>query len=158
MRHPLDSARGGAHERGIALLDALVAFAILGFVALASLRALDEGLRAAREAERLDRAREAASAVIDELETIAWHALPSRFEAASSDEDALLEAPGGGPAAWEALVAALPSGAIAAGLEGVATGGGAARFEDAIALRVRVVVRWRERAGERSIALVTVRT
>lgn len=145
---PSSASRDVARSRGFALLDALTAFAILGLFALGAARALDEGLRLAREAERLDRAREAAARALSDLEVAGWYVLLERFAADASDASATLQAP----------LADIPGAELRLTLEALGAGAASARFDEAFALRVRARVTWQERGRARSFELATVRT
>ncbi|RMF75974.1 MAG: hypothetical protein D6738_02475 [Acidobacteria bacterium] len=156
-RHARGETRPG--ERGVVLLDALVAGALLGLLAFATLALVDHALRIGREADRLDAARAAAHQVLEELEAASWHALPETFRAADADRVAVLDtADGSAPARWSALAARLPSGRIVARLAGLGPGGAPQAFGAAIALRVAATVSWAEDGRTRSVRLVTVRT
>lgn len=145
---PSAASRDLARSRGFALLDALTAFAILGLFALGAARALDEGLRLAREAERLDRAREVAVRALSDLDLAGWYVLLERFAADAGDASATLHA----------SVAEIPSGELRLTLEALGAGAASARFDEAVALRVRARVTWQERGRARSFELATVRT
>ncbi len=144
---------------GFVLLDALLAGVLLGIVALSAVALVDHALRVGRAAERLDRGREIAERTIRELEIVSFHGLPERFGAAVDDTTARLDtADGSAPSSWSGLAAELPEGRIIAHLEGLGPAAADRAFGAAVALRVTVVVSWREAARRRVVRLVTVRT
>jgi hypothetical protein len=141
------------------LLDALAGAAMLGLCALGAAGLLQLGAAASRRAEQLDTARRAAIVVLEELETVSFHRLPTFFGAGAADHHATLDtARGEGPPRWGALVAPLPEGALRVELEGLGPGGTPAPFDEALALRVRVRVRYGTRGASSRLLVSTART
>ena len=143
---------------GFVLLDALFAGVLLGLVALSAVALVDHALRVGRAAERLDRGREIAEQVLRELEIVSFHGLPERFAATVDETTARLDTGDGtAPGSWRLLAAELPDGRIVAHLDGLGPAAAERAFGVALALRVTVVVSWREET-RRAVRLVTVRT
>lgn len=144
-------------ERGAALVEALAAVAVLGAAALGAASLAQRAAGVAAEAARLDLAREAGQAVHARLDTVSWYRLPEVFRAAPTDDEAMVASGEGAPSDWEDLLAPLPRGRIQARLTGLARGGGAAPFLDAVALRIDVRVIYDDGGRRRVVALSATR-
>ncbi|MCU0229790.1 MAG: hypothetical protein MUC67_00275 [Acidobacteria bacterium] len=149
--------RHAASERGAALVEALAAVAVLGAAALGAASLAQRAAGVAAEAARLDLAREAGQAVHARLDTVGWYRLPEVFRAAPTDAEATVASGDGAPSDWEDLLAPLPRGRIQARLTGLARGGGAAPFLDAVALRIDVRVIYDDGGRRRVVALSATR-
>ena len=146
-------------DRGFALLDALIAIALLGLLAVGTMSLLHGGARAARAAGDLDRGLAAARSCLARLEAKSFHELPEHFEADPADLEARLDtADGSAPDGWEQLVDGLRGGSLDARLEALGEGGVAVSFADAVALRIIVKAQWRLGASHtREVTLVATR-
>ena len=135
-------------ERGVLLPEALAALAVLGLVAVGAAGMAAVALRGERLAAEHAAARRAAVSALARVATVSWVRLPLVF-GGSGDDTALAVSssrnPGHGLVAG--LAEGLPRAEVLVRAEGLAPGGAAARFREAVAIRVRARVTWRGRDG-----------
>lgn len=149
---------GVADQAGAVLLEALVALALLGFVAVGAASLGHGAARLTREAGRLDEALMIAETLLARTSGVSFARLPEFFAASPDAVDATLDTgDDSAPADWIELAQGLPEARITAILQGVAAGGGAARLDAGVALRVRVRVAWTETGRRREVELTDVR-
>lgn len=140
------------------LAEALVALALLGMLMLGAFSLALSSVAAVGEAERMNRAREAAERILHELESIGFHDLPRFFGSRGDAFSARLSSAGkSAPEGWAAALAGLPEGRVEAVLQGLGVTGESVSFDDAQALRLRVRVSYREQGRTRRVALAAVR-
>lgn len=145
-------------QRGDLLLDALLALTLLGFVALGAVGLGHSAVHLSGEAAHLDAALNVSRQCLADLDQVGWHRLPQYFGAAGSAQSATLDTDvDHTPPEWLARAATLPWGKIVVRLEGLVRDGDAAAFDASIALRVSIVVSYRESQQRRHVTVRTVR-
>lgn len=145
-------------SHGVLLAEALVALALAGGLVVAGLGLAGEAARIHRAAGWRAGAVEAAEVVAAHLAAVSYARLPEVFAAPAGASRAVLDsADGTAPPGWSALVQGLPGGEVRAELAGLARGGAAVPLGQALALQVRVRVRWRTAHALQAFEVVDVR-
>lgn len=145
-------------QAGDLLLDALVALALLAFCAIAVLTLGQMAIHVDAEANALEQARQAAVETLQELDQVGWHRLPEYFAAADDDVRAALDtSDGSAPPAWRRRVDSLRGALLRVELAGVDAAGASAPFDQALALKLELLVEYDEAGHRRRWSIPAVR-